>query len=103
MHIREMTTMIRDLSKAGFSKDEIAKRFESLDDAFPLDIYATEEGQLAILTLLQLGMAERTLRGKIGNQVFDNLLDLNLIEKREKKMCLTMLGIKKLLEKGVMM
>lgn len=98
MEIRELTTMIRDLSKAGFSKDEIAKRLEALDDAFPKDLYATEEGQLAILTLLQLGMAERTLKGKIGHNVFNNLQESGLIEKREKKMCLTVLGIKKLLE-----
>jgi hypothetical protein len=98
MDIREMTTLIRDFYKAGYREEEIVKRLESFDEAFPKDLYATEEGQLCILTLLQLGMAERTLKGKIGHNVFSNLLDLGLIEKREKKMCLTMLGIKKLLE-----
>lgn len=100
MDIREMTTLIRDFYRAGYKEDEIVKKLESFDDAFPKNLYATEEGQLCILTLLQLGMAERTLKGKIGHNVFGNLLDLGLIEKREKKMCLTMLGIKKLLEKG---
>jgi len=98
MDIREMTTLIRDFYRAGISKDEIVKKLEGFDDAFPKDIYATEEGQIVILTLLQLGMAERTLKGKIGHAVFGNLLDMKLIEKREKKMCLTMSGIKKLLE-----
>lgn len=98
MDIRAITTMIRDFSRAGISKEEIAKRLESFDEAFPQDLYATEEGQLAILALLQLGMAERTLRGKVGNPVFSNLIEQGLIEKRDRKMCLTMPGIKKLLE-----
>jgi len=101
MDMREITTLIRDLSKAGLKQDEIAKRLENFDEAFPKDIYATEEGQLTILTLLQLGMAERTLIGKVGKPVFNDLLDKELIEIREKKICLTMTGVKKLLEKGV--
>lgn len=74
--LREATKIIADLTKAGFTAEEIAVFLDS-----PYTAYATEMGKIGVLVMLQQGMKERTLVKKIGSANYWELEKAGLIDK----------------------
>ena len=93
--LREATKIIADLTKAGFSSEEIATFLDC-----PYTAYATETGKIGVLVMLQRGMKERTLVKKIGSANYNELQENYLIEKREgtTDIILTSLGIERIIK-----
>jgi hypothetical protein len=93
--IREMTVIIKDLTEAGFTPEEITVFLDN-----PYQAYVTEMGKIGILVMLQRGMKERTLVKKIGSDAYWKLLEGGLIDKPEGStlISLTAKGVTRILE-----
>lgn len=88
--LREATKIIADLTKAGFTPEEIAVFLDN-----PYQAYSTEMGRIGVLVMLQRGMKERTLLKKIGSMNLTELWEKCLIAKHdgETTIVLTQKGI----------